>query len=397
MKTQKATRKQTKFHNQRLILKTIYIYDRISRADVARATHLTRPTVSGAVAELIEEGLVEEVGQGQSEGGKPPILLSVADDARHLIGIDLAEGEFRGGIVDLRGRVVAHASLPVEDLNGSLALEQVYALLDTLVAATSRPLLGIGIGAPGLIDARHGLVRYAVNLDWQNLALRDLLTTRYALPVYVANDCHVAALGEYTFGLHPITSNLIVIKVGRGIAAGIVLNGHLYYGDGSGAGEIGHVRVVEEGIQCQCGHIGCLETVASARAIVKQAQLLVQEDTHSALHSLAATVDAINLNTVYHAWQAGDAAVQALVETAGRHLGRAVANLIGALNIHQIVLAGDLTCFGDALLIPIREEMQLRAMEPLAAKTQINLSQLAGDIVIQGAAALLLANELGLV
>lgn len=392
----KATHEKTKAHNKRLIFKTIYDDPRSSRADVARKTGLTRPTVSTIVAELMEEGLIEEVGQGQSDGGKPPILLGVVDDARHLIGLDLANSEFRGAVTDLRGRVIHRESLPIQEQDGDAALVLVYELCARLIAAATKPVLGIGIGTPGLIDAQKGIVRKAVNLDWQNLALRERVESRYQLPVYIANDSHVAALAEYIFGQQRKTPNLVVVKVGRGVGAGIVLHGHLYYGDGSGAGEIGHVRVVEQGIRCRCGHTGCLETVTSSQAIVKQARLLAQADPHSLLWQLAPALDAITTDVVLQAFQAGEPAVQQIIADVGRYLGMAVANLVGVLNMQHIMIAGSVARFGAPLLAAIEQAMRHSSMALLADETQVQLSKLGQDIVILGAAALLLIHELEL-
>lgn len=393
----KATRQQTKAHNSHLVLKTIYHQGQVSRAGIARLTHLTRTTVSEIVAELMKEGLVEEVGQGPSKGGKPPILLSVVDDSRHLIGIDLANSEFRGGVINLRGKAKHRFNLPVNNRNGEAALALVYELLDELVAATDRPLLGIGIGTPGLMDARRGVVRHAVNLNWQNLPLRDLLEKRYNLPVHIANDCQVAALAEYTFGESKNAPNLVVVKVGRGIGAGIVLNGQLHYGDGFGAGEIGHVVIVEGGERCRCGHFGCLETMVSSRAIIKQAQAIAQSNPDSALHQLTTTTEALNTDVVLQAFEAGDESLQVVITEVGRYLGIAVANLVGTVNIHRIVIAGSVARFGPTLLEPIRQEMRRRSLAALANETWVDISNLGSDIVILGAAALLLTRELGLV
>lgn len=394
---QKATRAQTKDHNKRLIFSTIYDQERVSRADIARLTRLTRPTVSNTVAELIEAGLVEEVGQGPSAGGKPPILLSVAARARHLIGIDLANSHFRGGLLDLRGNIIHRVNVPVGERDGEEALALVYELVDQMMAAVTRPLLGIGIGSPGLMDARHGIVRRSVNLNWQDLPLRQLLESRYELPVYLANDTHLAALAEYTFGDGPERANLVVIKAGRGISAGIVLNGQLYYGDGFGAGEIGHIMVVEAGESCLCGRAGCLETVASSRAIIRQAQEVARRHPHGTLAGLASQAGAMTTEVVLQACEAGDAEVRQIIYNVGRYLGLAVANLVGALNIQRIVLAGSLARFGPALLEPACHEMLRRALPALTEGTSLSLSRLGQDIVIQGAGALLLSEELGLV
>ena len=395
--SQKATRAQVKSHNKRLILKTIYKENQISRAAIARMTHLTRPTVSSIVAELMAERLVKEVGQRPSAGGKPATLLSVAKDSRCLIGIDLANSEFRGALLNLRGQVQHRFSLPVNNRDGEAALALVYELIDALVAAANSPLLGIGIGAPGLINAKQGIIHRAINLNWKNLPLRKLLQTRYARPVYIVNDSQIAALGEYTFGQTKNIANLIVLKVGRGVSSGIVLNGRLHYGDGFGAGEIGHVKIEEPGQLCRCGHYGCLETIASSQAIIKQAQAIFTGDPRSALHQFAASPEAITLETTRQAFQTGDRAMQTVITRVGESLGRAAANLVGALNIQRIVIAGSVSAFGKALLLSIQETMQQSAYAPLAKNTQITLSQLGDDIVILGAAALLLSNELGIV
>jgi glucokinase-like ROK family protein len=397
LSAEKATREHTKIHNSRLVLKTIYNHQQISRADIARLTSLTRVTVSDNVAELMAEGLVAEVGQGISAGGKPPTLLSLVEDARRLIGLDLGNSQFQGAVVNLRGNIQARAAIQLNGQTGQASLALVYDLVDRLVATTQQPVLGIGIGTPGIIDPINGMVQRAVNLDWHELPLRDLLAGRYGLPVYIANDSHVAALAEYTFGHYKNTANLIVVKAGRGIGAGMVINGQLFYGDGFGAGEIGHVVVVEGGERCRCGNLGCLETVASSRALLKQAQQVAAAETCSMLHQLAAAPEQLTLDTVRQAFEAGDPAVAAMVAQAGGYLGVAIAYLIGTLNIHHVLIGGRLAGFGQPLLEAARQEMARRSLTTLVQDTRLELASLGLDIVILGAAALLLTHELGVV
>jgi N-acetylglucosamine repressor len=392
----KATREQTRAHNSRLVLRTIYEREQISRADVARETRLTRTTVSDVVADLMDQGLVEEIGYGPSAGGKPPILLSVVADSRHLIGIDLASAEFRGAVVNLRGQIRQQINVPLDNRDGEAALALVYEMVQNLMAATHSTLLGIGIGSPGLMDATNGIVRRSVNLDWHNLPLRDLLEERFGLPVYVANDSQVAALGEYTFGDGPGEENLVVVKVGQGIGAGIVLNGQIFHGETFGAGEIGHVAVVENGSLCRCGNSGCLETVASARAIVNQARSLAAADPNSRLHQFAANPEEITIETICRAMEAGDEQVQQMVRQTGRYLGIAAANVVGLLSARRIVIAGSVACLGQTLLDAIRQEMVKRSLAVLANETEIGLSSMDSEIVILGASALVLNRELGL-
>ncbi len=390
----KATKRQTRIHNTRLILKTIYTEGAISRAAVARATGLTRPTVSDAVSRLMGDSLVTEVGRGPSTGGKTPTLLSVIDNSRHLIGIDLAGNSvFRGAVVDLRGNILFRASVPWGGETGETALNQIYVLIDDLVAQATSPLLGIGVGSPGLIDTINGLVHRSVNLGWQDVPLRDLLSTRYPKPIYIANDSHVTALAEYTFGAHSTSPNLIVIKVGRGIGAGIITNSNLYYGDGFGAGEIGHVVVIEDGELCTCGNYGCLETVAGVPAILRRAQEIAASNPASQL----AAAPVLDWDAIVDAFNSGDAAAVGLVTEVGRSLGVAVANLIGCFNIYHIVISGRIASFGDALLDAICAEAQRRILPSMAVETVVNYAALGADIGILGSAAMLLKHELDII
>ncbi|MDX1520592.1 MAG: ROK family transcriptional regulator [Anaerolineae bacterium] len=393
----KATRHHTKAHNQRLILRTIYDRGQISRADIARRTGLTRTTVSTTISKLMKDGLVEEIGVGSSAGGKPPTLLHIVDNSRHLIGLDLANRIFQGAIFDLRGNIIHRRSLSAENQTGEAAVKLVYDLIDELMALTSRPVLGIGIGTPGLMDVQQGIVRKAVNLGWYDLPLRACLQERYDLPVHIANDSQVAALAEYTFGASQGQQNLIVIKAGRGTSAGLIINRQLYQGTTNGASEIGHVRVVDNGEPCPCGNTGCLETVASSQALVRQAQRLALADPNSALHQFVADPARITTDTVLEAFDTGDAAIVQLVTGVGRYLGVAVAHLIGVLNIQQIIISGSLARFGDTLLVAIREAMQAYASALISADNRVEFSTLEQDIVICGTAALLLSQELAIV
>lgn len=393
----KATRQQTRAHNTRLILRTIYEHGPLSRADIARATHLTRTTVSDVVAELMAQGLVEEVGFRPSSGGKPPILLNLADNARYLIGLDLASDAFRGALVNLRGQIRHRISLPLLSRDGDRALELVREAIDRLIAQADRPLLGIGIGTPGLVDAVHGIVYQAVNLDWRDLPLRALLEQQYRLPVYVANDCHAAALAEYYFGEKREAESLAVVKVERGLGVGIVLSGRLLSGDAFGAGEIGHLRIVEGGEPCQCGHSGCLETMVSTRALLRQAAAIAQGRPDSLLHRWADTPDQISLEAVLEAFRAGDEAVHQMILQMGRYLGFGIATLVSVLGIRHVILAGSITRFGEPLLEAVRQETRARALERVAREVQIDLSPIdSDDMVILGASALVLARRLGL-
>lgn len=206
---ERATHQRTRAFNQQLVLRAIYDRNEVSRAELARLTGLTRTSVSHLVGELLDDRLIEEIGRGPSTGGKAPIMLRVRAEGRHLIGLDLGESTFSGAVVDLRGNIVRRLSVPLEGRDGDAALQLVFSLIENLVSGNgASPLLGIGIGAPGLIDSRTGEVRWAVNLGWEKLPLARLVEERFGVPVVVANDSQAAAVAELTFGSASRPENL---------------------------------------------------------------------------------------------------------------------------------------------------------------------------------------------
>jgi predicted NBD/HSP70 family sugar kinase len=391
----KATHQQTRAYNAALVLRALYDFGPISRADVARLSGLTRTTVGDVVNELLADGLAREVGRGPSTGGKAPILLELVDDARHVIGLDLGEFHFRAAVVDLRGRVGAVSEREVSGLDGQQALAVVHELIDELAADRASKLLGIGVGTPGVVDATTGTIRWAVNLDWQELPLGELLRERYGVPVEVANDSRAAALAIQLFS-EPRSTNLVAIKVGRGIGAGVVLGGELFHGDGFGAGEIGHIVVDLDGAECRCGQFGCLETVASTRAIVARATEVARERPGTFLAGRLNAVGELHLDDVRSALLAGDEDSRRIVVAAGRSLGQVVAGMIGLLDVERIVLHGSVTGLGDAWLDAVRDEARRRSLGLLSRNVTIEMAPLGGDLVVMGASALLLTAELGL-
>ena len=380
----KATLRETREHNERLVLATIYEGGQdgslLSRADVARRTKLTRTTVSAVVDTLLAAGMVAEVGRGPSTGGKAPILLTVPDAARVLIGVDLGDRAFAAAAVNLRGEVLHRVEVPSEDADGPEAVELAVRLIGEVLETADGPVIGIGIGAPGLVDTTDGAVIQAVKRSWRELPLADIVVSRFDLPTYVANDSQAAALAEHVFG-PARAANLIVIKVGEGIGAGLVLNGSLFQGDGFGAGEIGHTVVDPHGLACRCGRIGCLETLASVPALLAAIEARIGRP--------------MQLEDALDASAAGDPTIRAAVVEAGACLGRGVGALIGALHVRRIVLAGPMAAFGEPWLAAVREAARGSALATLAGDTTIELGGIE-DIVVLGASALLMTRELGL-
>jgi len=305
-------------------------------------------------------------------------LLSVVQDSRFLIGLNLAQAKFTGAIVNLRGEIKELVEKPVQDSNGEKALEFVYQIIDQLIKKRIKPIVAIGVGTPGLVNTRDGIVVNAVNLDWQDLPLGQVLEKKYKLPVSVLNDSQATAIGEFVYGgKHARDENLIVVNVKHGIGSGILVNGRLFQGDGGGAGEIGHVVVRENGELCRCGKHGCLETISSARAVLEQMK-----------------VD--SLDEAVSAFDSGDARAVQAIRTAAHYLGISLANLIGILNIQKIVLTGDMTRFGMAWMDEVNVSMRNSALARISENTKLELGTLDYRACILGASAFLLLDDYSL-
>jgi N-acetylglucosamine repressor len=393
--TKKATREYTKILNSNLVLKTIYAQGQISRADISRTTKLTPATVSTIVSGLINEGLVAETGTVPIKRGKPPTQLVVVENAYSIIGINLARSTFYGASMDLRGNITHLESIPLYENTGDEALSLVYKLIDSLLATCKEPVLGISVGAPGIVDGNNGAIRFAANVDWQDLPLQELLRDRYALPVYVVNDNDASVMAEYTFGRYKNSPDLVVFHIGQGIGAGIVLHHQLLRGHGSGAGEIGHVTVVEEGERCLCGNYGCLETVASSRAIVAKAREIARDNHNSMLHRYATATEQIDIGAIQQALENGDETLYPLLRDVGHYIGIALASVVGLLSVPYILMTGSVSQLGQPLFEIIEREIATRTLTFQVSETKIEPASFDSDTVLLGTAALLLKHELG--
>jgi predicted NBD/HSP70 family sugar kinase len=344
-------------------------------------TGLTRTSVGELVGELERDGLARDVGRGPSTGGKAPTLVALEPDARSVITVDLGEHWFTAALSNLRGDLRHRSRREVEGRDGDAALRLVLDLIDEVRASATNPLLGIGVGTPGIVDGA-GTIRWAVNLDWQDLPLGSILQEHFATPVIIVNDSRAAAIATYLFSGEERPQQLVAIKVGRGVGSGLVLRGQLFDGDGHGAGEIGHIVVDPDGAHCHCGRFGCLETVASIPAVL---------DAAERAGLTAATVEA-----VAELARRGDERALTVVRTAGRAIGAAIAAMTGVLDVRHITVLGAATALGEPWFDAIRDETARRTLGPLASELTITDGGAGDDATLLGACAMLLTHELGL-
>ncbi|MGN6302873.1 MAG: ROK family protein [Angustibacter sp.] len=358
----KALPEHARQHNRSLVLQSLFHSGPSSRADLARETGLTRVTVSDLVASLIDDGLVSELGaKPGTRVGKPATLVGLRHDAHQVLAVDVSDADcFHGAVLDLAGTVLERRKLAVGGRTGTAAVELVEQLCRELVEAASRPLLGVGVATPGLVDA-DGVVLQAPNLGWSALPLAQLLDDALDLPVHVANDANTAALGEYTFGAAG-EHGLMLIRVGKGVGAGLLLDGALLAGQHLAAGESGHLVVDEGGDPCACGRRGCLETVLAVPALRRRAE---------------------------------GASRDAALRSAGEALGVTLAPVVSALDLREVVLSGPADLLGGPLLDAALSVLRRRCMPVVGEDVELRLPAVGSDVVLAGAAVLVLSAQLG--
>jgi predicted NBD/HSP70 family sugar kinase len=362
----RALPEHTRSHNRALVLQALYRGEGLSRADLAREVGLTRVTISDLVSELIEEDLAVELGRRPDvRPGKPATLLDINRSGFAIIGLDLSlNSAFHGAVTDLDGTILHRAHVDTTGVTGDQAVVAVTTLLDKLVASAGAPVLGIGVGSPGVVNA-EGKVLSAPNLGWSDVPLQDIIRDHTGLPVQVANDANTAALAERTFG--GSQGDTMLVRIGRGVGSGVVISGAPVYGSNFAAGEIGHVVVgTDGGDRCACGKDGCLETwLATPRLEAKLANASSQ------------------------------AQKETILREAGQRLGIALAPIVGALNLGEVVLSGPLELLDGTLLEGTAETLRDRTMADFHGDLTLRMTTLGGDIVVLGAVVMVLTGQLG--
>lgn len=386
--------------NRIAILNHVRKHGPVSRPDIAKETGLSRPTVMKQVDDLLAEGLLREAGYAQPGGvsGRRPALVELNRSAAVALGVLLGVDAIDAAVVDLGARVLARQRVPTRPAEGPGAVisrmaEVSTALLEGLRGPGAPQVLGVGIGAPGLIRSAAGTVAFSPNLPgWREVELGRQVADRLGLPVLVDNEARVQALAEMWFGLGSGVENLIALETGIGIGAGIVIDGHLYRGVSSSAGEVGHTTIDPLGPPCACGNKGCWEAMASTGALCSLIKDALWRGEVSILNDwLGGNLEQLTLEHVVRAVQAGDAlAYRYAVTEMGRRLGLGIANLVNIFNPERVVIHGEITDLGEPLLAEIRQTVAARALDLPGRRVDIRLSELGRDAGVIGAATLLI-------
>ncbi len=384
-------------NNSAAVLDVIQRRRGISRAELASLTGLTQAAISKIVADLIAMDLVVEEGPSASAGGRPPVRLKINAEMAYVVGIDLARSGIQGVLTDLNGQV--HHRLSVESKLAQ-AVDVTFDRLATLAAGLLDQahvrgwrVIGIGIGAPGPLNAREGVILAPPNFPlWRNVPIRQIMEERFGLPVWLDNDANAQALAEGRLGAGRDFGSFIYLAVGMGVGAGIIINGMLHRGAHNVEGELGHTTVEAAGPRCSCGNRGCLELYTSTSAVVATAMAALYRGEHSLISELAAgRLDQVTVHMIAQAAHAGDQLALRILEQVAVYLGVGLVNAINLFGPEAVFLGREvIQACGDLLLGPIRATVAERCFATAAEHVQILPALLGDDAPVIGAACLVL-------
>lgn len=369
-----------------------------TRPNLVHGTGLSRAIVTQRVAELLDYGLLVEGELGPSTGGRSPRLLRFPADAGHLLVADLGATSVDVALADLSGTVLAHVQEPCDIAAGPEAvLDRVEELfVRSLVSAEPRavPLWGIGIGVPGPVEFESGRpVAPPIMPGWDRYAVRERFA-KYNVPVWVDNDVNIMALGERRAGIAKGHDNVVFIKIGTGIGAGIIMRGALHRGTQGCAGDVGHMQVTDDSaVVCRCGNVGCLEALAGGGALGRDGAAAARSGRSDFLSALLEEKGTIEARDVAKGATHGDPTCVELLTNAGRLVGHMLASVVNFYNPSLIVVGGGVAGAGDLLLATIRETVYRRSL-PLATRELVVKRSELGDLAGVVGAGVMVTDEL---
>lgn len=366
----------------------------VTRPELVRFTGLGRHVVAQRAAQLIDIGLLTEDAFGRSTGGRAPRELRFAAEAGCILVAQLGARHLDVAVTDLDGEILAqhHQAFDVAD-GPDAVLEQVRGHLDALRAGVPSPVWGIGLGLPGPVEFSTGrVVSPPIMPGWNEYPVREYFTERYGVPVWVDNDVNTMALGELRAGVGRGIENLVFVKVGTGIGAGLVSNGLLHRGAQGAAGDIGHISIVggDDAVLCRCGRRGCLEAVAGGAALARDGIRAAQDATSAYLQGVLLEGHLVDTEHVIAGAARGDAACTALLLRSGDVVGDALSRVVNVFNPSVVVLGGSVVQSGESYVAVVRARVYAHSL-PLATRDlSIVLSPLGDGAGMRGAAHMVL-------
>jgi glucokinase-like ROK family protein len=389
-----------KSHNTRAVLLSLLQEGPISRVELAEKHSLSNTTITNITSDLLDQGIVieerVEIPQQRRRVGRPRRMLQLIPAARYAIGVHIGVGLFRVAITNLFAEII-YNEIAAFDL--TTPPEEVIAEIVKLIESTIEKsaiererVIGVGVGASGLVNFEEGINVLAPRLGWENVPIQHLMETQLDLPVCVDNNVRTMALAEAIFGDGQGVGVLAFVYGRIGVGAGIVVNGQVFRGGAAGAGEIGHTIIIPQGGEtCTCGNTGCLETLLSEPVWIRHAEKIAASHPDSTLAATLKQSDEPSpIERVFSAAADGDEQAKKFIEDRSRYLGIALANLVNVLNPEMIIVGG-MFAQGSDLILPVAEaKMKEAAFAGLGEKVKLQTTSFGWRAGVIGAASLAL-------
>ncbi|WP_315118856.1 ROK family protein [uncultured Clostridium sp.] len=311
----------------------------------------------------------------------------------YIIGIDLGGTKINSVLSDLQGNVISQCTIFTEAFKGEqIVLNRIMDTIDKVLQDSNKTIeevRAIGIGSPGPLNSKEGIIITTPNLPFKNFNIVNPIINKYRVPTYLDNDANAASMGELLFGAGKGTENMIYVTVSTGIGGGGILNGRLYRGNTYNALEIGHMTVEPNGPKCNCGNYGCAEAVSSGTAIARQGKEAVEKGEKTSLSNYKN----ITAFEVFKEAENGDLVSNNIIKKSLNYLGICISNIITSFDPEMIIIGGGVTKAGDIVFKSVREVVDSRCFKTMAESCKIVPPKLGGDAGVMGAVALALIEE----
>lgn len=309
-------------------------------------------------------------------------------DKKYVIGVDLGGTKISCALSDLDGKIINQYTLP------TLSQEGEAAVLTRIINGISKVIVNskvnkdqikaIGIGSPGPLDSKKGMIISTPNLPFKNFKLVEPIENKFGIKTYLDNDANVAAIGEFLFGAGKGTENMVFVTVSTGVGGGAIINGKIYRGNTNNALEIGHTTLVEDGPRCNCGNYGCTEALASGTAIAKRAKEALETGVETSLRNY----ENVTSYEVFQEAKKGDKVASDILNKCLNYLGICIANIVATLDPEMVVIGGGVSKGGNIVFEKVREVVNTRCFDSMAASCKIVPAGLGTDAGVIGAVAL---------
>ena len=364
------------------ILKIVSEEKKIARKDLARIINITPAGVTKITKKLIEKGYLIETEKGNSIGGRPPIMLELNPEKGYIAGIYYAPKKIKGILMNLHSEILYSETHEIKSKNKDTILDESYKLIDRVLSkAGDKNVLGIGVALNGLVDSKEGVSLFSPHYRWRDVPLRAILKERYDLPIVIDNDVRMMAVAEKEYGAAKGNSSFIMLNIGEGIGAGIVIEDKIFHGGSYSAGEIGHLKVNEEGKRfCSCGKKGCLEAEISTENIMAKVKGEMESENIRSYLTEIRDRD-LNFEDICEGANNGDYYCIKIIEYIGENLAKALGSVVNIINPELLVINGEVNRCQEILYPIIKLSIQKYSMYNAAKKLEIK----AGELLQKGA------------